>query len=40
MGLQDKTKAAAKNIEGNVQETVSDLTDNSGQFAVPLNGTT
>jgi uncharacterized protein YjbJ (UPF0337 family) len=28
MSLQDKAKAAAKNVEGKVQETAGDLTDN------------
>jgi uncharacterized protein YjbJ (UPF0337 family) len=29
MSLQDKAKAAAKNVEGKVQETAGDLTDNN-----------
>ena len=28
MGLQDKAKATAKNVEGKVQEAAGDLTDN------------
>jgi uncharacterized protein YjbJ (UPF0337 family) len=28
MSLQDKAKAAAKNVEGKVQEAAGDLTDN------------
>ncbi len=33
MSLQDKAKAIAKNIEGKVQETVGNITDNPKQQA-------
>ncbi|AFY59328.1 MULTISPECIES: CsbD family protein [Cyanophyceae] len=31
MGLQDRVKAAAKNVEGKIQETVGDVTGNQKQ---------